>query len=461
MGLFVRIQIKLEIIKMLKLSISLKLFLIFILFGMLSCKQEEKMPNIVLVMADDMGYECLGCNGSTEYITPNLDRLAANGIRFEHCYAQPLCTPSRVKIMTGQFNFRNYEDFGYLNPNQVTFANLLKDAGYSTCIAGKWQLNGLNRNNEGNQDVNRPFQFGFDEYCLWQLNRYKHEGERFANPLITQNGSDLQRNNNWYGPQIFADFICDFIERKSEQAFFIYYPMVLTHDPFVPTPDSPEWSDASRRYEKDTAYFADMMNYTDKIIGQLETKLKEKGVWENTLFIFTADNGTHVSIVSSTNYGNIRGAKGAWINTGNHVPLIISWPKKIKKNFVSNALVSFADFLPTFCELANISESLYQTDGKSLLPVIEENCKIQEEVFIHYAPRWGKWKSNRWVSNGNYKLYQNGMFYHTKNDSIEKMPLKSLSPEEEKIRVRFQNIIDEKEKEIPFHLNDTIFKVQP
>ncbi len=218
----------------------LRIFVLLIIaFCISSCEKKEQLPNIVLILADDMGYECLGCNGSTEYQTPNLDRLAAEGIRFEHCYSQPLCTPSRVKIMTGQYNFRNYEDFGYLNPNQKTFANLLKDAGYATCIAGKWQLNGLNRNNPGNQDVNRPFHFGFDEYCLWQLHHQKKDGERYADPLITQNGKDLPRKSDLYGPQIFADYICDFIDRKSDKPFFVYYPMVLVHDPFVPTPDSP------------------------------------------------------------------------------------------------------------------------------------------------------------------------------------------------------------------------------
>jgi arylsulfatase A len=143
-----------------------------------------------------MGYECIGANGCIEYKTPNLDRLANNGIRFEHCYSPPLCTPSRVKIMTGKFNFRNYEDFGYLNPNEKTFGNILKEAGYATCIAGKWQLNGLDKDNPGNQDVDRPYQFGFDEFCLWQLHQVKSEGERYANPLLTQNGKDLPRNEN-------------------------------------------------------------------------------------------------------------------------------------------------------------------------------------------------------------------------------------------------------------------------
>ncbi len=300
------------------------LILLIVFVGLVSCFTEDHRPNIVLIMADDMGYECIGANGSTEYLTPNIDRLSEKGIRFEHCYSQPLCTPSRVKIMTGKFNYRNYEDFGYLNPNQQTFGNLLQDAGYATCIAGKWQLNGLNRNNPNNQDLNRPHHFGFDEYCLWQLNHPKKHGERFANPLITQNGKDLPRNIDDYGPQVFADYILDFIDRKADQPFFVYYPMVLVHDPFVPTPDSPEWEEPSRRYEKDTAYFADMMEYTDKIIGQLETKLKEKGVWENTLFIFTADNGTHPTIISSTNYAKVKGGKGFTKNTGNHVPMVIS-----------------------------------------------------------------------------------------------------------------------------------------
>lgn len=444
-----------------KLTPKIVIVFLTVLIGMVSSKKAEQLPNIVLIMADDMGYECLGCNGSTEYKTPNLDGLAASGIRFEHCYSQPLCTPSRVKIMTGQLNFRNYEDFGYLNPNQKTFANLLKVAGYATCIAGKWQLNGLNRNNDGNQDVNRPNHFGFDEYCLWQLHHQKKDGERYADPLITTNGKDLPRNSELYGPQVFADYISDFIDRKAGQPFFVYYPMVLVHDPFVPTPGSPEWLDSSRRYEKDTAYFDDMMAYTDKIIGQLENKLKEKGIWENTLFIFTGDNGTNTSVISSTNYAKVKGGKGSPINTGNHVPLIISWPKKMAGQRASETLISFADILPTLCEVANIPESEYTTDGKSLLPVITGSNNIQDEVFIHYSPRWGNFKSNRWVMNNEFKLYRDGSFFNTTTDTLEKQPLITLSREEQTIKEKFQKLLDEREKEYPFYLNDTAFIINP
>ncbi|MEN8117467.1 MAG: sulfatase-like hydrolase/transferase [Bacteroidota bacterium] len=433
-------------------------------FSFISCKEQisNKQPNIVLIMADDMGYECLGCNGSTEYQTPNLDRLAAEGIRFEHCYSQPLCTPSRVKIMTGQHNYRNYEDFGYLNPNQKTFGNFLKDAGYATCIAGKWQLNGLNRNNPGNQDVTRPNHFGFDEYCLWQLNRTRAEGERFADALITQNGKDLPRDPDIYGPRVFADYVLDFIDRKAGEPFFVYYPMVLVHDPFVPTPDSPEWADPDRRYENDTAYFNDMMAYTDKLAGEIESKLKEKGVWENTLFVFTADNGTHRTIMSSTINGIIKGAKGENINAGNHVPFILSWPSKMKGKREVGSVISFADVLPTFCDAAGISQKEYKTDGRSLMPLITSDSEnIQDEVLIHYAPRWGNWGKyhNRWVMDGIYKLYQDGRFYNTEKDALEKNLLTEPTDTELEIKKKFQQIIDKKEKDIPFALNDTVFKV--
>ncbi len=422
--------------------------------------KKNNLPNIVLIMADDMGYECIGANGSTAYKTPNINRLANEGLRFEHCYSQPLCTPSRVKIMTGKFNYRNYEDFGYLNPNQKTFGNLLKGAGYATCIAGKWQLNGINRNNPGSEDVSRPYHFGFDEYCLWQLNHPRKEGERFANPMVTQNGKDLPRNKNSYGPQIFANFVKDFIERKAGKPFFVYYPMVLVHDPFVPTPDSPEWLDPARRYERDTAYFADMMAFADKLVGELESKLREKNVWENTLFIFTGDNGTHPSIVSATTYARVQGGKGFTKNTGNHVPLVISWPNKIEGKRVVNSLISFADVLPTLCDVAGIDPKEYKTDGKSFLNLMLGNeTKTQDEVFIHYTPRWNKKEHNRWVMNTSYKLYRDGRFFNTVKDTLELDTLRDLTDDEIKLRAHFQQILDEREAEVAFSLNDTIFNV--
>jgi len=218
--------------------------IIKIIFGLLLASSlaasgqmiSKEYPNIVLIMADDMGYECLSANGSISYNTPNIDRLAEKGIRFTQCYSQPLCTPSRVKIMTGQYNYRNYDTFGYLNPKDKTFGNVMKSAGYKTCIAGKWQLNGIykDRMRPGGENTNRPYLFGFDEYCLWQLTKSGkqpngRENSRYANPLIEQYGKVLSGLENQYGPDVFSDFICDFINKNREDKFFVYYPMVLPH----------------------------------------------------------------------------------------------------------------------------------------------------------------------------------------------------------------------------------------
>ncbi|MEK6235695.1 MAG: sulfatase-like hydrolase/transferase [Planctomycetales bacterium] len=149
-------------IKQMKRIISAIAAVVFFLPGEAAfpANPNRAAPNVIFIMADDMGYECVGANGSTFYKTPHLDRLAAGGMRVTHAYSQPLCTPSRVQIMTGRYNSRNYVRFGYLHPNEITFGNVMKKAGYKTCIAGKWQLLG------GVEGTNN---FGFDEYWMWQL----------------------------------------------------------------------------------------------------------------------------------------------------------------------------------------------------------------------------------------------------------------------------------------------------
>lgn len=228
--------------------------LILITLTVVSCKTTVRSdkPNVILIMADDMGYECLGSYENSIYKTPVLDIMASQGFQFSNCVSQPLCTPSRVKIMTGLYNYRNYDFFGNLNNDQYTFGNLMKDAGYATCIAGKWQLNGLAYKDQIAEwnDNTRPYKFGFDEYCLWQLTKTGNQGGRFANPLIEQNGKMIERNEDAYGPDIFSDYILDFVERKKDTPFFVYYPMVLVHDPFVPTPDSKDWNNKELRHKK-------------------------------------------------------------------------------------------------------------------------------------------------------------------------------------------------------------------
>ncbi|MEN8203932.1 MAG: sulfatase-like hydrolase/transferase [Bacteroidota bacterium] len=395
----------------------------------------NKPPNVILIMADDMGTECLSVYGGTSYETPNLEKMAGEGLVVSTCISQPLCTPSRVKLMTGLYNSRNYEYFGYLGTEWKTMGHLMKEAGYSTCISGKWQLNGLSYPDQIKDwnDASRPVQMGFDEYCLWQLTHTRSEGERYAKPLIEQNGKLLETGQNDYGPDIFCDFVLDFIERKQRKPFFAYYPMVLVHDPFVPTPGSGNWEDEQARYRNDTAYFKDMMAYTDQIIGKIIRKLEETGTRENTILIFTADNGTSRKIVSQTVNRRVKGAKGMTISDGVHVPLLINWPKKIKKARRHEGLIEFSDF---FATLADLTGAKTESDGRSFLPLLEgSNYKERETVRVHYDPRWGELVNryrNSFAQNDKYKLYQDGAFYRLDSDILEQdaLPISELDGED-------------------------------
>ncbi len=419
-----------------------------------SCHQDShisKIPNIILIMADDMGYECVGAYGSAEYKTPNLDKMASEGIRFDNFYSQPLCTPSRVKIMTGKYNFRNYTHFGYLNPAETTFGNLLKKNGYKTMIAGKWQLNGLNRNNPGNQDRERPYTFGFDEYCLWQLTRGRNEGERYADPLIEQNGKILNNTNGTYGPDIFCDYILDFIERNRDTLFFIYYPMVLVHEPFVPTPDSESWDEPDIRYQNDTSRFADMMAYTDKLVGRIIEKVKELGLADQTLVLFTADNGTHPAIYSEMKDGSlIRGGKGMTIETGIHVPAIAFWKGQISPGTVTEHLIDFADILPTLMDAAGIGSKNYNSDGRSFYPLLTgESYMPKSYVYEYYHPRWGSFDSAEYIWDHHYKLYSSGKFYRISKDPLELNPVseEDMTGEERELRLKWLILMADKQAE--------------
>jgi len=406
---------------------------------------EKTPPNIVLILADDMGFECLGANGSLSYKTPVLDQLASEGLRFTNCYSQPLCTPSRVKIMTGKYNYRNYEEFGYLNDSELTFGNVMKESGYSTAIVGKWQLNGLAYDLPGFDDNTRPLKFGFDEYCLWQLTVPGNKGSRYAKPVVEKNGEILRLDIDKYGPDIFTDYIIDFIKRKKDEPFFIYYPMVLVHDPFVPTPDSEKWADQEARLKGNKAYFSDMMSYTDKIVGRIINTLKENKVYDNTILIFTGDNGTSRAISSETKWGQVKGFKGNTTDAGTRVPLIVSWPGIINGNSVFEGLVDFADFMPTFAEIAGIE---VENDGISLMPVLRgEKVSEKEKIFIHYDPRWNKNVSkyrNQFARTLEYKLYQDEKFYFLPDDVLEESPLLDslLTGEQRAIKEMLQKAIN-------------------
>ncbi len=400
---------------------------------------KHKRPNIVLIMADDLGYECLGCYGAADYQTPVLDGLARTGVRFENCHAQPLCTPSRAQIMTGRYNQRNYEGFGYLNPREITFGNLLQDAGYRTCIAGKWQLCG---------DAATVRCFGFEEHCLWNMHDYRadapsaHEPEpwrrRYKAPTLYTNGRWTEYGQDAYGPDVACDFLLDFMTRHHEAPFFCYYPMILTHSPFVPTPDSadPACKDAKQN-------FVDMVQYMDKCVGRIVAHLDKLGLRDDTLLLFTGDNGTHVSITSQV-IGDkaVTGGKGMMTDAGTHVPLIVNGRGVAQPGRVCGDLVDFSDFLPTIAGATGASVPDDRViDGRSFLPQLRgEKGYPREWIFCHYWGARGRTPegTRESVRDTRWKLYNDGSFYDLAADLLEEAPLTQLSTEQQTAKRRLK-----------------------
>ena len=396
------------------------------LWGILSprCLSAADKPNVIVILVDDLGYECLGANGGKSYQTPVLDKLATTGVRFTHGYAQPNCTPTRVQLLSGQSNVRNYVQFGYLHPSVLTFGNFFKQAGYATCIVGKWQL--------GHGQPDLPKHFGFDEHCLHHYLQ-TGGGDRYANPGMTYNGQTRQFKNGEYGPDLTSDYALDFITRHKDQPFLLYYPMILTHAPFEPTPDSPDYlgkaPDRGRQ-----AHFADMVAYTDKLTGKLLAKLEELGLRQNTLILFTGDNGTGKGIVSATEEkGRVEGGKASTAVADMRVPLIVNWPGGVPGGRKCDDLVDMTDFLPTICEAAGVAiPDGLKIDGQSFLPQLRgEPGHPRDWIYSFWAPlrptqvaKVGKRGAVEQAFDHEYKLYSIGEFYDLRRDADEKHPLK-------------------------------------
>ncbi len=394
-----------------------------------------KKPNIIVIMADDFGYECVTANGGESYRTPNLDRLAATGMRFEHCHVQPLCTPTRVQLMTGRYNIRNYLNFGTLLPSETTFAQVLKKAGYATAICGKWQLG---------QGKDLPQHFGFEQSLLWQHTR---RPPRYANPGLELNGVVKDFNNGEYGPKLVNDFALDFIAKNKDKPFFLYYPMIFTHDPFQPTPDSANWDPKAmgESVNRATKHFADMTAYMDKMIGRIVAKLDEQGIRDNTLLIFLGDNGTHKTITSRFKGDDYKGGKGTTTAHGTHVPLIASWPAKMKEARVNSDLISSVDIFPTICNAAGATVPA-DIDGQSFLSQLHgEKGKPREWLYCWYSPRQQANLTVRECAfDKEFKLYRTGEVFHRASDPLEEKPFKASEQTGEGLKAvtKLQKVLD-------------------
>ena len=330
---------------------------------------EPTKPNILFILADDLGKEWVSCYGSTSIETPHIDRLAATGMKFENFYSMPQCTPTRATLLTGQYPFRtgwiNHWDVPrwgvgcHFDPNHYyTFARILKSVGYKTCIAGKWQINDFR------VQPNVLSEHGFDEFCMWT----GYEGmnppsaERYWDPYIfTKNGSRTESGR--FGEDVFCDFIVDFLKQDTESPKCIYYPMCLPHGPLTTTPAEPNVTGRDR--------FSAMVRYVDSTLGRLVEELEKANLRESTIIFWTTDNGTSRGIVGDLNGHKVKGAKGQTNEPGVCQPMIVNCPGIVPQGTTTKALADLTDILPTFSELAGaeVPKDL-EIDGKSFAKLI-------------------------------------------------------------------------------------------
>ncbi len=379
-----------------------------------------RSPNIILILADDLGYGDLGCFGSKHISTPHLDRLASEGTRFTAAYAgAPVCAPSRNVLMTGLHTghglirnnsprvggtlepYANGAEGGMrlsLRAEDLTVATALKQAGYATGIAGKWGLG-----EEGTAGT--PTRHGFDEW-LGYLNQ-NHAAYYYTDYLDATDGRRLIPENRDEGRRVYsndllADFGVDFIRRRAGEPFFLYLPFTVPHNRM----EVPELGDYARRdWPEDARIYAAMVTRLDGYVGRIVAELEKLGLSENTLIVFTSDNGPlkapRATLLGSA--GGLRGFKGSVYEGGIRVPMIARWKGRIPAGRTSAEPWSFVDFFPTCAELAGFAPPA-RLDGRSVLPLLTgvretlgERALYWEipDKRLHQALRRGRWKAVR------------------------------------------------------------------
>ena len=340
--------------------------------------------------------------------------------------------------MTGLYNVRNYITFGKMDPEAVTFANLLKPAGYATCMAGKWQLG---------PDPELPKRFGFDEYCLWQHTR---RPPRYANPGLEINGVAKDYTNGEYGPDLVNAYALDFISRKRDKPFFLYYAMILTHAPYQPTPASPSWDPKAQgeNVNHSPEHFGEMVEYIDKLIGKVVAKLDALGLRDNTLILFLGDNGTGRGTHSRMGNREVIGGKGYTTDAGMHVPLIANWRGRVVAGKVCSDLVDTTDFLPTLLDAAGLKPPPdMKFDGRSFFPQLcGKRGSPRDWLYAWYSPRQRLDLTVReFAYDHHFKLYRSGAFFDLSHDPAEQhpLPVASLTGEAAAAAKRLQNALDQ------------------
>ncbi len=419
-----------------------------------------RKPNIILILADDLGYGDLSCYGQKLFQTPNIDKLAQEGMKFTQHYAgSPVCAPSRCVLLTGKHTGHAYvrgnmqaEPSGQLPipEHELTFSKLLQENGYKTGCFGKWGLGIAGSSGD-------PQKHGFDEFFGYYDQvlahnsfpefLYKNGKKVFLDNEVQYVSEDhwskglgsVSTEKNEYSNDVIFNEALNFIEKNRQHPFFLYFPTTIPHD-------NGEAAKAERYEIPDVGHFADMdwsdeekayaalVEKLDSYIGLIENKLRELNIDQNTIGIFTSDNGAVNDpnlLDRFQNNGIFRGAKRDVYEGGIRVPLIVKWPGHIKPGSISHHISGFQDFFPTICDIAEIGNE-NRGDGISFLPTLL-NKKQEEHGYLYWefywwnptrrALRMGKWKA---VQNAPDALIE---LYDLENDPREQVSLADKFPE--------------------------------
>ena len=337
-------------------------------------KKKQKKPNIIFIMADDLGYGHLGCYGQKIIQTPNIDRLANEGMRFTQAYSGcSVCAPSRCTLMTGyhagHISVRGNGGGVSLLENDVTIAEVLKKAGYITGLFGKWGLG-----EEGTVGI--PNKKGFDEFFgyLHQLHAQFYYPEfLWDNTTKFTIPENVNMQRKIYSHDLIMDRALNFIHSHRDDPFFLYLPVAIPHHEFIAPSETLQmysgkfeetplnhWRDGYALPKEPKATFAAMVTHMDKSISELMALLKELNLDEDTIVFFTSDNGAAHGPLENPEFfnasGRLRGYKGSLYEGGIRVPMIVRWPGHIKSSSVSDHVTYFPDMMPTLAELADAAQ---------------------------------------------------------------------------------------------------------
>ena len=380
-------------------------------------------PNIIFIMADDLGYGDLGCYGQKLTDTPNIDQLAAEGLRFTQAYAGgPVCTPSRSVLMTGLHNGHtpardNIPHYNtYLDEDDITVAEILKKAGYQCGGIGKWSLGDAGMVGRAtNQGFDMWFGYLNQDHAHYYYTEYLDDNEK----RFELTGNTQSRKH--YSHDLMTDRALEYIRKNKDAPFFLYAAYTLPHfsskseDPDGLTVPSiapyanKDWDEKSKKY-------ASMIHRLDRDVGRIVALVEELGLTNDTLFIFTSDNGGHSGTPQPFHTsGPLRGFKRDLFEGGIRVPFIARWPGTVPAGKTSDEIVAFWDILPTFAELAGV-ESPANIDGISIVNALMGGRIKRPHEYLYWdyghcrerygqAVRMGNWKGIRWSHEGKIQLY--------------------------------------------------------